>query len=37
VKAGKAVAAVSLTELTVTFSGMSIGNRDTLARLLREE
>eukprot|EP00775_Hariotina_reticulata_P011322 gene11322-11472_t len=37
VKAGKAVAAVSLTELMVTFSGMSIGNRDSLARLLKED
>lgn len=38
VKAGRAVASVSLAELQVAFGGMSINqNRDTLAKLLREE
>lgn len=37
VKAGKALAEVSLTELLVAFNGMSIATPDAMTRLLREE
>lgn len=38
VKAGKAVASVSLAELAVSFDGMSLSHtRDAMERLLRDE